>query len=157
MTKRGSAVTMFLCGYGLLTGAWIFWPPSNSTLHLLAFALYALLAVCLAVEITELILALVMERTSPTVDSCVIPRLRTPCVVLENIPAQVLIFDDLCERALDVSRVDHLAFDFKVWGVEADLVQDLLHNRVQAARADVFGLFVDAAGELRDRINRIYS
>ncbi|PYS94146.1 MAG: hypothetical protein DMF64_02260 [Acidobacteria bacterium] len=66
MTKRSIAVTMFLCCYGLLTGPWIFWPPSSSALQLLAFALYSLLAVGLAVEITELILALVWSpQTAP--------------------------------------------------------------------------------------------
>jgi hypothetical protein len=35
--------------------------------------------------------------------------------------------------------------------VEADLVEQALHHRGQAARADVLGALVDVAGDLRQR------
>jgi hypothetical protein len=43
-----------------------------------------------------------------------------------------------------------LLLGFKIRPFKADLVEQFLHDRVQAARADIFCLFVDAGGEVGD-------
>src|SRR5688572_20156025 len=70
----------------------------------------------------------------------------------EDVTAEVLILDDLLERAGDVRGVERLLFGLEVRPLEADDVEHLLHDRVQAARADVLGLLVDADGEARDGV-----
>src|SRR2546423_3894727 len=75
--------------------------------------------------------------------------------ISEDVAAEGLIFDDVGERARDVFGVNQLPLLFEVWAEEAYLVEDFLHDRVEAARADVLGLLVDADREARDRIHGV--
>src|SRR5271157_639633 len=70
--------------------------------------------------------------------------------MLQDIAAQVLVLDDIGELLVDVGRVDLHIFLFQIRGFEGKLVENLFKNGVQAARADVFRLLVDAGGEARD-------
>jgi hypothetical protein len=74
----------------------------------------------------------------------------------EDVAAEVLVFDYVVESARDVVGVDYLVLRLKVWAEEAYLVQDLLHDRVQASRADVLGLLVDADGEAREGVDGVF-
>src|SRR5437588_5666760 len=75
--------------------------------------------------------------------------------ISEDVAAEVLVFDDVGERARDVFGVDQLPLLFEVWAEEAYLVEDFLHDGMEAARAYVLGLVVDADGEARDRVNGV--
>lgn len=96
MSRTSSAVTLFLALYGLLVIPWIFWPSGNSAFALLVFSLYSLLAVGLAADVTEVVLALCWPKCSP-------PRLKarvreTPTAVL------MTVCDDASPRHLGCLR-----------------------------------------------------
>src|SRR5262249_16526509 len=74
---------------------------------------------------------------------------------LQNVAAEILILHDVGKHLLDVCRIDSDGFLFKVRPLERDLVEKLFHDRVQAARPDVFRTFVDSGGEARDFVYRV--
>src|SRR5271165_35201 len=76
---------------------------------------------------------------------------------LQNVTRQVLVFYDVGQRIAHVVRVNDHVLLFHVGGLEADDVEHLLHDSVQAPRADVFGAFVYAESEMRDLLQRLGS
>lgn len=52
---------------------------------------------------------------------------------------------------MDVGCADHDGFAAAVGGAKRDLLQELLHDRVQAFRADVLNAGIDLGGEIRER------
>src|SRR5262249_33489525 len=55
----------------------------------------------------------------------------------EDVPAEILIRDDIGQSAVHVRRVDDLAPARQVRPLEQDLVEDFLQDGVEAARSDV--------------------
>src|ERR1700755_1811641 len=66
---------------------------------------------------------------------------------LENIPAQILIFNNVSQRFADVLGVnrDLLAFSFRCR--KADFIEHAFHDRVKATCSDIFCAFVHAKCE----------
>src|SRR2546427_12992354 len=84
------------------------------------------------------------DRTSAGGRAC--PSIRTrfwQCLAaigtdgLQDIPAEILVFYDVRQLIADVVGVDLHRFLFQIGALERDLFEQLLHDRVQAARADV--------------------
>ena len=67
---------------------------------------------------------------------------------LEDVAAQVLVLYDVGELGADVVGIYFYRFFLQVRAFEGDLFEQLLHDGVQPARADVFGAFVDRAANL---------
>ena len=65
MSRARVAVVIFLVTYGLLSVPWLFWPLGHAALGLLMFGLYLLLALGLAADLTEVILALRWPGRAP--------------------------------------------------------------------------------------------
>ena len=78
-------------------------------------------------------------------------------VVSQNVTAQVLVLDCLCQHALDVTRVDYLVLGLEIGTLKTDFVKQLLHDGVETAGADVFGLSIHAGGEIRNGGNCVAS
>src|SRR5271166_3078837 len=76
---------------------------------------------------------------------------------LQNVTRQVLVFYDVGKRVAHVVRVNDHVLLFHVRGLEADDVEHLLHNRVQAPRANVLRAFIHAEGEVRHLLQRLGS
>src|SRR2546428_5114873 len=74
---------------------------------------------------------------------------------LKNVATEILILDGVGEHFLNVSRVDRLVLWLQVRPLKTDFVQQPLHDRVQAASADVFGLLIYLRGKIGNGINRI--
>src|SRR5216110_3455368 len=74
---------------------------------------------------------------------------------LEDISAEILILHDIGEHLLNVSCVDSDRFLFKIGTLERNLVEQLFHDRMQPAGADVFGVFIHCGGEACDLLNGI--
>ena len=70
--------------------------------------------------------------------------------ILQNVAAQILILDDVGELLVHVGGVDLDVLLLQVGRFEGKFIENFFQNGVQAARADVFGLLVDAGGESRD-------
>src|SRR5579863_7111100 len=102
------------------------------------------------------------EKIGTTADT---PRRRVPgaprhfrfsiFTILKDVTAQILILHDVCELFLDVGGVelDRLLLHFR--RLKGDFLEDLFENRMQAARANVFGMLVNArcvAGDGRDGV-----
>src|SRR5947207_4655920 len=68
----------------------------------------------------------------------------------ENVAAQILVLDDVRELLGDVGGVNFHVFLLEVGRLERDFVENFFEDRVQAAGADVFGLFVHAGGKAGD-------
>src|ERR1700737_1932738 len=74
---------------------------------------------------------------------------------LKNVAAQILVLDDFRELLGHVGGIDLHIFLFQVGSLKGELVENLFQNGVQAARADVFGLFVDAGGKFGDGLDGV--
>src|SRR5262249_9648545 len=74
---------------------------------------------------------------------------------LEDVAAEVLVLDDLGEHFLDVGGINADRFLLQIRTFERNLVQKLLHNRMQPSGADVFRAFVHGSSKARDLLNRI--
>src|SRR5262249_3439176 len=70
--------------------------------------------------------------------------------ILKNVSRQVLVFDDIRQHLADIVRVHLDVLALLVRGVETDLIQHPLHNRVQAAGADILRPFIHAEGKARN-------
>src|SRR5208283_1576430 len=83
------------------------------------------------------------------------------CVIetarLQNVSRQVLVLHDVGQRIAHVVRVNDHVLLFHVGGLEADDVEHLLHDGMQAPRADVLRAFVHAEGEMRHLLQRLRS
>ena len=76
-------------------------------------------------------------------------------VTLQHVTRQILVLDRLGEDPLDVCGVDGDLLAAHVAGVERQLVEQALEDRVQAPRADVLGLLVHDRGEARHLADRV--
>src|SRR5258707_5478158 len=73
----------------------------------------------------------------------------------QHVARQILVLDHVRQYALHVGRVDRHRLSVHFAGVERQLVEHTLEDRVQAPGADVFGALVDGggkAGQLGDGI-----
>src|SRR6266567_3652922 len=70
--------------------------------------------------------------------------------LLQNVPAQILIFHNVREHFADIISVHGDVLAFSVRRRKADLIEHAFHNRVQSPRADVFRAFVYAKREARN-------
>jgi len=73
----------------------------------------------------------------------------------QNVPRQVLVLDDFRQHFRHVRVVDRDGLLEEIGSLERDLVEQLLHHRVQSARADVLGPFVHDGREVGDAANRV--
>ena len=71
-------------------------------------------------------------------------------MALEDVPAEVLILHDVGELLGDVRAVHLHVLLLQVRRLEGNFIEHFFENRVQAARADIFGLLVHRDGETRD-------
>src|SRR2546423_6364891 len=74
---------------------------------------------------------------------------------LKDVPREVLVARDVAQHAVDIRAVDRDVLLPHFRRVERNLIQQLLHHRVQAARADVLGALVHERGEVRDASDRV--
>src|SRR2546425_2234839 len=74
----------------------------------------------------------------------------------EDIAAEILVLDDVRELLGDVGGINLHVFLLEVGRFERDFVQNFFEDGVQAAGADVFGLFVHAGGEAGDGGDRVF-
>src|SRR5436305_439122 len=80
---------------------------------------------------------------------------RSSAAPSQDVPRQVLVPRDVTEARVDVAGVDRQLLAGHVGRVEGDLFEKLLHDRVQAPRADVLRARVDFHRALRDRLHRL--
>src|SRR5207249_7341452 len=73
----------------------------------------------------------------------------------QDVPRQVLVAGDVGEPLLHVLGVDDLLLAGHVGRVERDLLEQLLHDRVQTPGADVLRALVDFHRDLGDRLHRL--
>src|SRR5207245_951479 len=73
----------------------------------------------------------------------------------EDVPRQILVAGQLAQPGVDVAGVDGQLLARQVGSVERDLVQELLHDRVEAPGPDVLGRRVHPHGDLGDGVDRI--
>ncbi len=69
---------------------------------------------------------------------------------LKNVPAQVLVFHDLCQLLPHIRSIDLNVLLLKIRTVERDVFEQLLHDRVKTPRPDIFGVFVHLRRDPRD-------
>ena len=75
---------------------------------------------------------------------------------LKNVPAKVLILHDFGKLFLNVERVDANVFLLKIGAVERDIFEQFFHNRMEAARADIFRRLIDLRGDTGNFCNRVF-
>ncbi|MCK7518679.1 MAG: hypothetical protein MZV64_13645 [Ignavibacteriales bacterium] len=73
----------------------------------------------------------------------------------QDVPAQVLVLDDVGEHAVDVGCVNRNRSAREVGPFERDLVEQLLHDRLQPARADVLHPLVDQRRQFRHPLDGV--
>src|SRR6267143_1230081 len=73
----------------------------------------------------------------------------------QNVPRQVLVARDVAEARVHVAGIDREILAGHIGSVEGDLLEELLHDRVQAPCADVLRARVDLHRDLRDRLHRL--
>src|SRR5438105_114753 len=73
----------------------------------------------------------------------------------QNVPRQVLVAGDVAEASPHVAGVDGQLLARHLRGVEGDLLQEPLHDRVEAPRPDVLRARVHPHRDLRDRLHRV--
>src|SRR5437773_11717962 len=76
-------------------------------------------------------------------------------MTLEDVPRDVLVPHDIAQPFVDVAGVDRDLLPRETGRVERDLLQELLHDRVEPPRTDVLGAIVYPDGELGDRVHRV--
>src|SRR5215469_2538220 len=67
--------------------------------------------------------------------------------ILQDVAAEILILHDVHELFIDIGGVNFNVLFFEVGSLERDFVENFFKNSVQAARANVLGLLVDASGK----------
>src|SRR2546428_6295616 len=73
----------------------------------------------------------------------------------EDVPREVLVAGELAQARVDVTGVDRQLLARQVGGVERDLFQELLHDRVKAPGPDVLGRRIHPHGDLGEGVDRI--
>src|SRR5204862_987119 len=73
----------------------------------------------------------------------------------QNVPRQVFVLDDLREHLRDVTVVDGDLLVDEIRPLEGNLIEQLLHDRVQPPRPDVLGPLVDQRRVIRDPIDGV--
>src|ERR1700674_5365610 len=73
----------------------------------------------------------------------------------EDVAAEILVFDNIRKLLLDVGTINFYCLLFHFRRLERNLFQNFFKDRTQAARANVFSMFVYLCGVARDRGNRI--
>src|SRR5437867_2536271 len=73
----------------------------------------------------------------------------------QDVPREVLVAGELAQARVHVAGVDRELLARQVGRVERDLVQELLHDRVEAPGPDVLGRRVHPHGDLGDGVDRI--
>src|SRR5262245_25724759 len=79
-----------------------------------------------------------------------------PVAILQNVSTKVFILHDVSQHLTHVIGVHNLALLFQVGAFKRNLVEDFLQDRVQAARAYVFGGLVDLESEVCHFVNRVF-
>src|SRR5262249_2108819 len=74
---------------------------------------------------------------------------------LQNIAREILVLRNRVEHAVDVSGVDAQALVLQLGRVERHLVEQLFHDGVEPARADVLGAIVDEGGDVGDALDGV--
>src|SRR6266511_4153652 len=85
-----------------------------------------------------------------------LPLSRSPAPFLQNVSAEIFIFHDVGQHLTHVIGVHNLELLFQVGAFKRNLVKDFLQDRVQAARAYVFGGLVDLESEVCHFVNRVF-
>src|SRR5215813_1939011 len=88
--------------------------------------------------------------------SLALPFSRSPDLFLQNVSAEIFILHDICQHLAHIGGVYNLAFLFQIGAFERNLVEDFLQDRVQAARAYVFGGLVHLESEVGHFVNRVF-
>src|SRR5437879_12839034 len=73
----------------------------------------------------------------------------------QDVAAQILILDDIGKHFLNVGRVDSDGFLFEIRAFERNLVEKLFHDRVEAPRPDVLGVFVAGGSAASNFLHRL--
>src|SRR3989442_8148067 len=73
----------------------------------------------------------------------------------QDVPREILVAGELAQARVHVAGVDRELLARQVGRVERDLVQELLHDRVEAPGPDVLGRRVHPHGDLGDGVDRI--
>src|SRR6478609_8566176 len=73
----------------------------------------------------------------------------------QNIPAEVLILDDVGQLLAHVDRIYFYVLAFEVRTVEGNLFEQFLEDRMQSPSTDVLGRLVYPSRERRDLFQRI--
>src|SRR4029077_9844273 len=74
---------------------------------------------------------------------------------LENVPAEVLVFDNIRELAANIGGVHFYGFLLQIRTFERNLFEQLLHNRVQPARTDILRSLIHLGREPRHFLQRV--
>jgi hypothetical protein len=75
--------------------------------------------------------------------------------MLENIPAQVLVLDDVRKLFSYIHRIDADRLLFQVRASEGNLFQHFLHDGMKTPGADIFRILIDDGRKVRDLLNRV--
>src|SRR5579862_3412872 len=65
----------------------------------------------------------------------------------QNVSAEVLVLHNIRKHLLNIGRVDSDGFLLQIRPFEGNVVEKLLHDGVQAPRADILGAFVYRGGK----------
>src|SRR5471032_106917 len=76
---------------------------------------------------------------------------------LQRVARQVFVDGQRVEPRVDVGRVDDHRLAARLGGRERQLLEQLFHHRVQAARADVLGALVDREGDFGQPVDALGS
>ena len=74
---------------------------------------------------------------------------------LKYIAAEVGVFGDPAELSLDEGGVDDERVAPALLGLETDVLEQLLHHRLEPARADILDRFVDLGGDAGERLDAV--
>ena len=66
---------------------------------------------------------------------------------LQHVAGEILALGEHLEAAVDVSRIDHQLVKPDLAGIERNLLEQLLHHRVQTSRTDVLCFLVHLEGD----------
>src|SRR4051794_15042908 len=95
-----------------------------------------------------------LTRRSPTTSAS--PRASSDEeVISKNEPTQIFVLEDRFQPAADLSGIDRDALLLQVRGVEADILHELLHDRLEPAGADVLGILVHPEGDVGHGVDRV--
>ena len=73
--------------------------------------------------------------------------------LLQNVLCEIFVFDQFAQAFFDKGRVDGDGFAAVFVRLVGDFFEQLFHHGMQAARADVFGAFVDLTSHFGQTLN----